>query len=238
MSGDKEPSRRSVLRRLGTAATGVSLFGGVAAAAEPEGPAPEEAASAPLHQFLTDTSTDVDESTRTEVFERYDDVASVRSEFEAAEPILRELAAEGYLESASLSEFVFAEVHEGEVLEPSDAATGVGVRAIDHPDGASAHLTATTRSADHRIAINRLPEHDVTYAFVEEDDRLVFHDQDDDEVTPDRYCTWESLDCTNSFCSTGSPPWCLEYQRYCCLYSDGSYECTDSRYTCACRCDY
>lgn len=235
MVKDNDINRRSVLKGIGAAAMSVSVVG-TATAAEAE--TIESAEPDAFREFARDVTVDVDPTTQAELVGRYDDVASARAEFEAAEPVLKELSARGYLESASLAEFALDEVAEDRMLEPTDAAASAGVTAVEHPDGATAHLMATTRSADHRVALYRLPELDRTHAFVETDDgSLVVHDAGDDGVsTTGGDCAWEAINCTNSICQTGSPPTCTEEQAYCCYGPNYERSCSDTRWACDCTC--
>lgn len=235
MSEDNGINRRSVLRGFGAAAMSVSIVGTAAAESAESATTVETDA---FREFASDVSNEVDEETRAELVGRYDDPESVREEFAAAGPVLEELAARGHLESASLSAFALDEVEADVALEPSDAATRAGVTAVGHAEGATAHLTATTESADHRVALYRNPELDNTHAFVETDEgRLVVHDMGDDEVTTTSGdCAWEAVYCTNDICQTGDPASCTEEQHYCCYGPNYERECSDVRWVCDCTC--
>lgn len=235
---NKDVDRRSILRGIGTTAALSVSFTGTATARVSD---PEEAAETDaFREFAADVSTDVDAETQAELVAEYADPESVEAAFRGnVDPILETLADEGYLESASLSAFAFEDVAEDRTLTPTDAATGAGVTAIEHEEGATAHLMATTRSEDHRVAIYRQPHLDNTYAMVQgEDGGVFFHDMGDDDVGTAQDCGWEGLNCTNSWCDFGDPAYCEEYQRYCCYgpnYEDK--DCTDTRYACSCRCE-
>lgn len=228
--------RRSVLRGIGTTAMSVSFVGTATAESRRD---VESAGTDPFHDFAAGVSTDVDEATQADLVDRYADPESVKAAFRGdADPILEALVAEEYLESATLSAFEFGEVRTDEYLAPTDAATGVGVMAIEHDEeGASAYLMATTDSADHRVALYRQPELDNTYAVVEseEGEQTFVHDLDGD-VSISADCGWEHVTCyTNSICST-YPTTCTEHQRYCCYGPDYSQECSSDRYVCECSC--
>lgn len=238
MSGNNNDiNRRSILKGIGTtAALSVSFVG--SSTAKVREPA-EAATSDAFREFASDVSTDVDAETHEKLVGKYRDPATVEAAFRGSvEPILAELADRGYLESASLAPFEFDSVEEDVLLTPTDAADGAGVTTIEHEEGATAHLMATTRSENHRVAIYRQPELDNTYAMVQGDDGGVFfHDMGSGEVSPAEDCGWEALNCTNSWCDYGDPPYCEEYQRYCCYgpnYEDK--DCNSTRYACSCRC--
>lgn len=235
MTKDNDINRRSVLKGLGAAAMSVSMVGTATAT---EATTAESTEPDAFREFARDVTTNVDAATQAELVGKYDDVESVTAEFEATEPVLKELSARGYLESASLAEFALDDVAEDLMLEPANAATGAGVTAVEHPDGATAHLMATTRSTDHRVALYRLPELDQTHAFVETGDgTLIVHDTGDDGVsTTGGDCAWEAVNCTGSICQTGSPPTCTEEQAYCCYGPNYERSCSDTRWRCDCTC--
>lgn len=229
--------RRSVLRGMGTAAMSVSFFGTATAKSARD---VESGETDPFHDFAADVSTDVDASTQADLVARYGDPESAKAAFRGdADPILRTLADEGVIESATLSAFGFDDVSEDALLTPTDAASGAGVTAIEHDEeGATAHLMATTASEDHRVALYRQPEFDNTYAKVETDDGGFYVHDVGDDVTISQDCGWEGISCTNEICQTGDPSSCMEEQRYCCYgpnYEDR--DCTDTRYACSCTCD-
>lgn len=235
MSEDNDVNRRSVLKGITTAAMSVSMIGTATAA---ESATAGSVETDTFREFTRDVTTDVDAATQAELVGRYSDVESVTAEFEAAEPVLAELSARGYLQSTSLAEFALDEVVEDQMIEPADAGTGAGVTAVEHPEGATAHLMATTASEDHRVALYRLPELDQTHAFVETGDgQLVVHDAGDDGVSVSSGdCAWEAINCTNSICQTGDPPQCTEEQAYCCYGPNYERSCSDTRWVCDCTC--
>lgn len=235
----RKVTRRTVLRSTAVGASFGFMGSAAADSDEREFRADPKTRDGPDSEFRVKYAPeDVELADPEAVVGEYADPTVIEAELAGAvQPVLDELAENGYLAEASLSVFDLETTYD-EVLEPDDDRRGVATTAIVYDDVPTAHIMATTESNGYGVGLYHQPETDNTYALVEtENDRKVVHDFDGDvgvesDCSNNYYCSDEV--CCTCYHKEGKATYYWKKKERCCLMADGSYSCDVSNTDCPC----
>jgi hypothetical protein len=209
------PSRRRVLGAIGATAGAVAASG-VASAAD----------TASFQAGLARAQ---------EVKAGYGSSAAVEAAVEAhAADLTDQLADRGLLDAGDASALALAEpttsvAEYHAALDRGEPA--VHVDALETDDGVlTAHISASVWTDQGRLSVHVQPGTGEAHAMLRDGDGggTLFSDGD---VGTAKDCWYECSACEKTWCSSDAPY--REYEKYCCLYADGTTECEETGDACA-----